>query len=67
MVGKSAQVQLAARWNSRSGDQVEDFCYKATETVEKHLDFNKIIKWAKHPNSPVILIKEIKMILLITS
>jgi len=49
-LGKVPKVQLAARCGTPEVEiKLEDFCYKATETVEKHLDLNKIIKMGETP------------------
>jgi len=49
-VGKVPKAQLAARGGTPEVEiKLEDFCMKAMETVEKHLDIDSILKMAKKP------------------
>ncbi len=50
-MGKIPKVQLAARGGTPEVEiKLEDFCQKATETVEKNLDVDRIIKMAEKPH-----------------
>jgi cobyric acid synthase len=50
-VGKVPKAQLAARGGTPEVDlKLEDFCQKAIETVEKHLDVQRIVKMARKPH-----------------
>lgn len=50
-VGKVPKAQLAARGGTPEVEiKLEDFCQKAIETVEKHLDVDRIMKMAEKPH-----------------
>lgn len=50
-VGKVPKAQLEARGGTPEVEiKLEDFCQKAMETVEEHLDVEEIIKMAEKPN-----------------
>jgi len=49
-VGRVPKAQLASRGGTPEVEiKLEDFCQKATETVEKHLNSDDIIKMAEKP------------------
>lgn len=49
-MGRVPKAQLAARGGTPEVEiKLEDFCQKAMETVEKHMDVDEIIKMARKP------------------
>ena len=49
-VGRVPKAQLASRGGTPEVEiKLEDFCQKATETVEKYLDVDRILKMAEKP------------------